>query len=88
MDRITQYSFPLGSLSPLIGLNEDEMLARVVMLKRMRRLLIPEWHPVINVLLRDYEADIKRLGLLREPLDKGEDDFDPLDRDFDDGNGD
>lgn len=86
-EKLTSLSFPLGSASPLVGLNEDQMLARVVMLKRMKRLLIAEWHPVINVLLSDYENDIRRIGLTREPLDY-DDEFDPLDRDFDDGNGD
>lgn len=68
-------------LSPLVGLSESEMQGRVVMLKRMLRLLIPDWHPIINVILGDYERDLLRLKLLREPPEDG-DAFDVLDRDF------
>jgi hypothetical protein len=52
-------------LSPLIGLDERAMRGRVVMLQRMKRNLITEWHPVIDILLGDYERDLKRMERLR-----------------------
>jgi hypothetical protein len=67
-------------LSPLIGLSEQGMRGRVIMLKRMKRNLISDWHPVIDVLLNDYERDLKRMERLREPPDAD----DVLDRDIDD----
>lgn len=67
--------------SPLIGLSEEDMMTRVVMLKRMKRLLIGEWHPIIDILLGDYERDLARIRLLREPPDAD----DVLDRDFNEG---
>lgn len=68
--------------SPLIGLSEVDMLNRVVMLKRMKRLLIGEWHPIIDVLLGDYERDLKRVRLLREPEDDADGGIDVLDQDM------
>jgi DNA-binding MarR family transcriptional regulator len=52
----------------MVGLTEEEMSARVVMLKRMKRLLIVEWHPTIDVLLGDYERNLSRLLALRESV--------------------
>lgn len=69
-------------LSPLIGLNEVQMQGRMVMLKRMRRLLIPEWHPILDTIIGDYERDLKRMKLLREPEDDVEGGIDVLDRDM------
>lgn len=60
-------------LSPLIGLTEQDMLNRVVMLKRMKRLLIVDWHPIIDVLIVDYERDLNRVQLLREPVESEDD---------------
>jgi hypothetical protein len=79
-DFLALHSFVIGDkLSPVIGLSEEAMRGRVTMLKRMKRLLIVDWHPVIDILLGDYERNLRRVELLREP----DNDPDPQDRDFD-----
>jgi hypothetical protein len=47
--------------SPVVGLTESEARTRVLMLKRMKEKLIYEWHPIIDVFLRDYERDLGRV---------------------------
>ena len=72
-------------LSPLIGMTEEVMRGRVMMIKRMKSRLICDWHPVLDVLLGDYEKDLKRMEALREPPESDEprlQDFDVLDRDL------
>ena len=89
------HQFVIGDkLSPVIGLSEEGVRGRVIMLKRMRRLLIVDWHPIIDILLGDYERDLKRVETLREsddePLQGGgvtapkfdDDEPDVQDRDF------
>jgi hypothetical protein len=73
------HHFVIGEkLSPIIGLSEESVRGRVIMLKRMRRLLIIDWHPIIDILLGDYERDLKRVEALRE----NDDEPDVQDRDF------
>lgn len=68
-------------LNPAWGLTEAGMRGRVIMLKRMRRILICEWTPIIDILLGDYERILAHVESLRE---KPEDvDPDVQDRDFD-----
>lgn len=77
--------FIQGRLSPLIGMTEEVMRGRVIMIKRMKSRLICEWHPILDVLLGDYERDLKRVEALREPPEADEprlQDFDVLDRDL------
>ena len=69
--------------SPLNTLSEAAMRGRVLMLKRMKRNLIIDWHPIIDILLNDYERDLRRLEILRH----GPDEPDVLDRDFDEDDG-
>ena len=75
---MTSIQFIEERLSPLIGLSEQAMRGRVIMLKRMKRNLIIDWHPVIDVLLKDYERDLNRVEALREAPEAP----DVLDRDF------
>jgi hypothetical protein len=65
---LSEKQFMTGRLSPLIGLTEDVMQNRVHMIKRMKDRLISEWHPVLNVLLGDYERDLQRVRIVREPF--------------------
>lgn len=67
-------SVPADRCGLMVGLTEEEMMGRVTMLKRMKRLLIVDWHPVIDTLLGDYERNLKRLTALREPVDMEESD--------------
>lgn len=73
-------------LSPLMGMTEDAVRGRVTMIKRMKSRLICEWHPILDILLGDYEKDLMRVEALREPPEANEprlQDFDVLDRDLD-----
>lgn len=71
-----------------IGLTESELWARVNMLERMKRLLVCEWHPVIDVLLKDYKFLLSQSRKARgesdvdEPLHSNEEDIDCLDQDL------
>lgn len=78
--KMTSDQFVPERLSPLIGLTEQTMRDRVIMLKRMKSRLIIDWHPIIDVILRDYERDIGRVEGNREPPEADEPDV--LDRDF------
>lgn len=68
-------------LTPVHSLTESAMRGRVIMLKRMKRTLICDWHPIIDVLLGDYEGELRRAESLRETPDT---EPDVQDRDFDD----
>lgn len=88
-DGLASEQFEPTKLSPLIGLTEEQMINRVRMLKRMKRLTICDWHPVIDVLLEDYERDIKRMGIQRWGPDVDADTApDCLDRDLEQENAD
>lgn len=71
-----------------IGLTESELMGRIAMLERMKRLLICDWHPVIDVLLKDYKYCLTQFreargeSLVDGPLHKNEEDFDCLDHDL------
>lgn len=80
-DAVAPVQFIEGRASPLVGLSIQDMAGRVVMLKRMRRLLIVDWHPIIDILIGDYERDIKRLR--PEPDDDEDGEPDVLDQDMD-----
>jgi len=76
---------PLILDGPLIWLTESAIRGRVIMIHRMKRNLICEWHPILDILLGDYERELKRVEALREPPEPvNSDDPDAQDRDFDD----
>lgn len=78
---LSQIQFIDERLSPLIGLTEQGMRGRIIMLNRMKRNLIEDWHPIIDILMGDYERDLKRIEAFRESPDT---EPDCQDRDFDD----
>lgn len=57
------------SLSLYIYVDEHTARARVLMLNRMKRNLISEWHPIIDVLLGDYTKGLKRIDVARDGPD-------------------
>lgn len=73
-----------ADLNPTVGLTESTIRGRVLMLHRMKRNLICDWHPILDILLGDYEQELKRVEALREPPDPSAVAFDVQDRDFDD----
>lgn len=56
-------------LPALFGLEEREARNRVIMLKRMKERLIIDWHPVIDVLLGDYERGLQHVEGVRYGTD-------------------
>lgn len=66
--------FKPGKLSPLVGLEEHEMRGRVTMLERMRRLLICDWHPILDIIINDYKKDIRRIEVARYGADEDDKD--------------
>lgn len=71
----------LGLLSPAGSLTEGQMRDRIVMLKNMKDRLITSWHPVLDILIKDYQREVDRVESFREPPEP--DEIDVLDRDFD-----
>jgi hypothetical protein len=51
------------------GLDEQTAFNRVHMLRRARRLLISEWHPILDKVIGDYERGLEMLRAAREPLE-------------------
>lgn len=53
-------------------MEEDTARDRVIMINRMKGRLISEWHPVLDVLLKDYERGLKQIDLERDGPDDDE----------------
>lgn len=77
-DRIYELA-DLESVSELVAelpiafrLSEETVKSRVHMIRRMKASLIEQWHPVLNVMLRDYESGLKSADNLRFPPDHDE----------------
>lgn len=49
------------------GIDEETARNRVAMLKRMKARLISDWHPIIDILLRDYEGSLTKMDVELDP---------------------
>lgn len=57
-----------------LWMTEETARDRVIMLQRMKTRLICEWHPVLDVLIKDYERGLKKIDVARDGPD-GEDNY-------------
>lgn len=81
--RFNHVNYTDDNMSPVSGLTEAQMRDRVVMIKNMKARLIISWHPVLDILLADYEQELRRIEAIREPPEKADEEFDPMDHDID-----
>lgn len=53
----------------LFGLDEHAARTRLTMLKRMKGRLIGDWHPMLDLLIGDYERGLKNVESIRYGAD-------------------
>lgn len=77
VDKQVHHAEPVlaQTLQYKFDIDEDTAKRRVVMLKNMKARLIPDWHPIVDKLLGDYENGLKAIESARRQLE----DTDPED---------
>lgn len=59
----------------LLGGDEKTARNRIIMLRKMRAKLICEWHPILDIVIRDYETGLRNLDFVIDPEGYEDGDF-------------